>query len=99
MTIQAQTIDAKALATLRARMGGALLRPGEEGYDEARRVWNGASDRRPELVARCAGTDEVLEAVRFAREQEELAGRAPGQVEGVSPSTRLSGLGRTPCAS
>jgi FAD binding domain/Berberine and berberine like len=55
---------------LRARFRGALLRPGEEGYDEARRVWNGAIDRRPALIARCAGADDVVEAVAFARERE-----------------------------
>jgi FAD/FMN-containing dehydrogenase len=54
---------------LRARFRGALLRPGEEGYDEARRIWNGAIDRRPALIARCAGADDVVEAVRFARER------------------------------
>src|SRR5262249_31152562 len=53
---------------LRGRFRGALLRPGEEGYDEARRIWNGAIDRRPALIARCAGTDDVTEAVRFAQE-------------------------------
>ena len=46
--------------------------PGEEGYDEARRVWNGAIDRRPALIARCAGADDVVEAVRFARERDLL---------------------------
>ena len=55
---------------LRTRFRGALLRPGEEGYDEARRVWNGEIDRRPALIARCAGADDVVEAIRFARERE-----------------------------
>jgi FAD/FMN-containing dehydrogenase len=55
---------------LRGRFRGALLRPGEEGYDEARRVWNGAVDRRPALIARCAGADDVALAVRFARERD-----------------------------
>ncbi|MGZ8649735.1 MAG: FAD-binding oxidoreductase, partial [Solirubrobacteraceae bacterium] len=55
---------------LRTRFRGALLQPGEEGYDEARRVWNGAIDRRPALIARCAGADDVAEAVRFARERD-----------------------------
>jgi len=68
MTIQEATgLDTGAL---RARFRGALLRPGEEGYDEARRVWNGAIDRRPALIARCAGADDVAAAVRFAREHE-----------------------------
>jgi FAD/FMN-containing dehydrogenase len=61
-----------AIDGLRARFRGALLRPDEEGYDEARRIWNGAIDRRPALIARCAGADDVAEAVRFAREQEIL---------------------------
>ncbi|HEY3015662.1 MAG TPA: FAD-dependent oxidoreductase, partial [Nocardioides sp.] len=65
-------LDTRALADLRPRFRGALLRPGEEGYDEARRVWNGAIDRRPALVARCAGSDDVVEAVRFARERDLL---------------------------
>ena len=60
-------IDARAVAGLGARFRGALLRPREKGYDEARRVWNGAIDRRPALVARCADADDVVEAVRFAR--------------------------------
>jgi FAD binding domain/Berberine and berberine like len=55
---------------LRTRFRGALLQPGEEGYDEARRVWNGEIDRRPALIARCAGADDVVEAIRFARERD-----------------------------
>ena len=55
---------------LRKEFRGALLRPGEEGYDQARRVWNGAIDRRPWLIARCAGADDVVAAVRFARERD-----------------------------
>ena len=72
MAIQIETIDAPAVKALRARFRGALLRPGEEGYDEARRIWNGAIDRRPALIARCAGADDVVEAVRFARERDLL---------------------------
>jgi FAD/FMN-containing dehydrogenase len=60
-------IEPAAVAQLRKSFRGALLRTGEDGYDEARRVWNGAVDRRPGLIARCAGADDVSEAVRFAR--------------------------------
>lgn len=68
--LEVRWIDTAAIGDLRARFRGARLRPGEEGYDEARRVWNGAIDRRPALVARCAGADDVAAAVRFAREHE-----------------------------
>ena len=64
------TVQRHPLQQLRGRFRGALLRPGEEGYDEARRVWNGAIDRRPALIARCAGTDDVQAAMRFAREHD-----------------------------
>ena len=65
-------LDAKHVTRLRSRFRGALLQPGEEGYDEARRVWNGAIDRRPAMIARCAGADDVVEAVAFARERDLL---------------------------
>lgn len=65
-------MDAKAVAALRERFRGALLRPLDEGYDEARRLWNGDIDRYPALIARCAGAGDVVEAVRFAREHDLL---------------------------
>lgn len=58
---------------LRRRFRGALLQPGEEGYDDTRRIWNGAIDRRPALIARCVGADDVVEAVRFARDHDLFA--------------------------
>jgi FAD/FMN-containing dehydrogenase len=67
--LEMDAIDAGSFAELRTHFRGALLRPGEEGYDEARRIWNGAIDRRPALIARCAGADDVAEALRFARER------------------------------
>ncbi len=51
---------------------GAVLRPRDPGYEQARRVWNGMIDRRPLLIARCAGADDVVRAVRFASEHELL---------------------------
>lgn len=72
MSFTQTAVPAIDISVLRGRFRGALLRPGEEGYDTTRRVWNGAIDRRPALIARCAGTDDVAEAVRFARERDLL---------------------------
>src|SRR5919112_262048 len=72
MKTQTEIIDVKAVGALRGRFRGALLRQGEEGYEEARRVWNGSIDRCPALIARCAGADDVATAVRFARERDLL---------------------------
>src|SRR5687767_11246259 len=51
----------------RAGLLGALLAAGADGYDAARRVWNGSIDRKPALIARCTGTADVIHAVNFAR--------------------------------
>lgn len=57
------------LEELRTSLRGAILQPGDEGYEEARRIWNGMIDRRPAVIARCTGAADVMAAVRFARER------------------------------
>jgi len=52
---------------LRASLRGELLLAGEDGYESARRIWNGAFDRKPALIARCAGAADVMQTVKFAR--------------------------------
>ena len=59
----------RAISTLADSFTGALLTPGDAGYDEARRVWNGAIDRHPALIARCANVADVVAALRHARER------------------------------
>jgi FAD/FMN-containing dehydrogenase len=58
------------MRTLADRLEGELLRPGDEGYDEARTVWNAMVDRRPQAIARCRSAADVAAAVRFAREHD-----------------------------
>ena len=66
------SVDRASIADLSARFSGVLLRPDESGYDDVRRVHNGMIDRRPALIARCAGVADVIAAVRFARDHELL---------------------------
>jgi FAD/FMN-containing dehydrogenase len=59
----------EALTALAADLHGALLRPHDDGYDTARRVWNGNVDRRPAAIARCLDAADVQRAVGFARDE------------------------------
>jgi FAD/FMN-containing dehydrogenase len=49
---------------------GEIVLPGDPEYDSARVVWNGMVDRRPAVIVRPSGADDVIAAVRFAREQD-----------------------------
>jgi FAD/FMN-containing dehydrogenase len=49
---------------------GEMIQPGDAAYESARRVWNGAIDRHPGLVARATGVADVRAAIRFARERD-----------------------------
>jgi FAD/FMN-containing dehydrogenase len=66
------TLERAAVQDFRASLRGALFAPDQEGYEVARRVWNGMIDRRPALIARCADVADVVRAVTFARERELL---------------------------
>ena len=66
---ESHTLD---LEPLRNGFRGPVIGPEDEGYREARSIWNGAIDRRPACIARCTGVADVAAAVRFARERDLL---------------------------
>jgi FAD/FMN-containing dehydrogenase len=61
------TLGTDEIAALRTRLHGALLMSDDEGYEAARRVWNGNVDRRPALIVRCTNASDVQHTVSFAR--------------------------------
>ncbi len=63
-----ETVVEELASTLR----GTLLRSGDPDYEEARLVWNDLIDKRPALIARCAGVGDVIDSVNFARENDLL---------------------------
>src|SRR5918911_99326 len=66
------TLDEVAVQDFTTSLRGEVLRPTDEGYDEARTIHNGMIDRRPTLIARCAGVADVMTSVQFARAQQLL---------------------------
>jgi FAD/FMN-containing dehydrogenase len=60
-------VETHAPATIEG-FRGALLAPGDDGYEQARRTWNGMFDKRPALIARCTGVADVIGGVNHARE-------------------------------
>ena len=65
-------IEKAVLKELQESLRGHLLLPTSEGYDEARRGWNGMIDKRPALIVRCHGPADVMNAVKVARQYELL---------------------------
>jgi FAD/FMN-containing dehydrogenase len=66
----ARALETISFDELRGPFRGELLLPTSPGYDAARRVWNGAIDRRPAFIARCTCAADVVAAVRFARDRD-----------------------------
>src|ERR1039458_82430 len=63
-------VDIAAFEKLRATVRGAVLCPGQDGYDTARTIPNAMIDRRPAVIARCTGAADVIACVRFARDHD-----------------------------
>jgi len=64
---------------LRERVRGEVITPGDEGYEQVRKVFNAMIDRRPRVVVRCADAGDVMASVDFARENRlDLAVRGGG---------------------
>ncbi|MEX0651185.1 MAG: FAD-dependent oxidoreductase, partial [Actinomycetota bacterium] len=55
---------------LRAKVRGDIVTPSDDGYDEARAVYNAMIDRRPAAVVRCRDAGDVMAAVTAARESD-----------------------------
>ena len=66
MNDESATLKPSVLDALRSRLRGTSLVRGDEGYDLARRVWNGAIDRYPSCIVGCADAEDVSHAVRIA---------------------------------
>lgn len=66
------TTTLENLRELKERFRGFVLVEEDDGYEEARQVWNGMFDKHPLVIARCVTTGDVIEAVNFGREHKLL---------------------------
>lgn len=64
----AERLAPEAVKGFASSLSGALITPGDEAYEQARLVWNGMIDRHPALIVRPLHTEDVVQAVNFARQ-------------------------------
>src|SRR5215471_20428964 len=85
-------LGAPEIAALRSGLRGAVLLSGDEGYETARRVWNGNVDRRPAAIVRCMSACDVQRAVDFARKRDLLVSVRGGGHSAPGYGTNDGGL-------
>jgi FAD/FMN-containing dehydrogenase len=73
-------------------LDGWVLRPGDAGYDDTRAAWNGMVDHRPRMIIGCVSVDDVVTAVRFARDSGLEIGVRCGGHAVLGPAVPESGL-------
>ena len=85
--MKSNTID-----QFKASLRGELIQPHDEGYDAARKVYNGMIDRRPRFIARCSDVGDIISAVKFARENNLLVAIRGGGHNGAGLGVCDDGL-------
>jgi FAD/FMN-containing dehydrogenase len=85
-------LDAPEIAALRSGLRGAVLLSGDEGYETARRVWNGNVDRHPAVIVRCLSASDVQRAVNFAIKRDLLVSVRGGGHSAPGYGTNDGGL-------
>lgn len=62
-------LEQAAIKELGEALNGPVILSGHPDYDSVRTIWNAMHDKRPALIARCTSSNDVSQAVTFARER------------------------------
>jgi hypothetical protein len=65
-------LNETSIQDFRATLRGGIIEPQDEGYEDARKVYNAMISKRPRMIVRCADVADVIQSVNFARENELL---------------------------
>lgn len=82
----------ETISDLKERFRGLVLVAEDDGYEEARQVWNGMFDKHPLIIARCVTTADVIEAVNFGREHKLLVAVKGGGHSSAGKATCDGGI-------
>jgi FAD/FMN-containing dehydrogenase len=69
---QDKSLDQSVFGQLQSRLRGQLILPDHEAYEQVRPLWNAMANKRPAAIAQCAGTADVINCIKFAREYDFL---------------------------
>lgn len=72
MSNSIKSLDASKIDDLGSQVRGKLILPGDSGYEQGRKVYNGMIDKHPGLIVMCVDVADVISAVNFARENDVL---------------------------
>jgi FAD/FMN-containing dehydrogenase len=85
-------LDRTAVAAFKSSLMGELIGPEDDGYEQARKVWNGMINKRPALIARCRGVADVVQCVKFARAHDLIVAVRGGSHNAAGYATCDGGL-------
>jgi FAD/FMN-containing dehydrogenase len=80
------------ISKMKANLRGRVILPGDQDYNEARKVYNGMIDKHPKLIVRCDNVADVRLAVEFARENDLLVAVRGGCHNGAGLATCDDGM-------
>ena len=66
------TLPLASIEEFRSGLRGSLVTPDSTDYNSARTLWNAMVDKKPAMIVRCAGTADVIHAVKFAKQHQLL---------------------------